>query len=76
MIGGTWIRKTRKQHQCSEQSYHTIKPGDLYLSAVAPPWHDMNTSGKWWVIKACLRCADHSGLHTSDTRKKLESNGV
>lgn len=66
------IRTAKKEHQCTELSYHTIKPGDRYLYAACPPWHEMNRGGKWWIIRACLRCADEFGLHTSDTRKAVE----
>lgn len=71
-IAPTKLRRARKAHQCSERSYHAIKPGDLYLFAAGAPWADWNTSGKWQAIRACLRCANEYGLHTSDTRKRLE----
>lgn len=67
----TCIRTARKEHQCTERNYHLIKPGDRYLYAVGTPWADWNSSGKWWIIKACLRCAEEFGLHTSDTRKQM-----
>lgn len=66
------IRRARKQHVCTERNYHLIAPGDLYLFAACPPWHDVNSSRKWWVIRACLRCAEEFGLHTSETRKRVE----
>ncbi len=76
------IRKARKQHQCSETSYHTIRPGDLYLYADCPPWHEMNSSRKsdsggrrWMYIRACLRCAEQYGMLTSDNRKTIEAKG-
>lgn len=76
----TCIRVARKDHTCTENSYHTIRKGDRYLYAACAPEHEMNRSRKsdpggkrWWVIKACLRCADTYGLHTSDTRKQLET---
>jgi hypothetical protein len=70
------LLRARKEHTCTERSYHTIKPGDLHLYVAAPPWHDMNSSRKWWVIRACLRCADEFGLHTSDTRAQAEAESV
>lgn len=73
MRGDYKIRRAKKAHACTEQSYHTIKPGDLYLSASCPPEHEMNRGKKWWIIKACLRCASEFGLHTSDTRAQLEA---
>ena len=69
------IRTARKDRQCTEQSYHTIRKGDRYLYGAGPPWADWNYSGKWWVVSACLRCAEQFGLHTSDTRKQLEAAG-
>lgn len=68
------IRTARRDRQCSEHSYHTIKKGDRYLYAAMPPWHEFNDWNKWMVIAACLRCADHYGLHTSETMKQLEGN--
>lgn len=59
------------EYQCTERSYHVIRPGDLYLYGACPPWHEANQSRKWWVIKACLRCAREFGLHNSDTRVQL-----
>lgn len=67
------IRRSRKTYVCTEASYHTIRPGDHYLYGACPPWHEMNESGKWWTIRACLRCADRFGLHTSGTRKRAEA---
>lgn len=69
----TQIRIARKEHQCTERSYHTIRPGDRYLYAACPPWHDINRSKKWWIIKACLRCAEEFGLHNSDTRRAVSN---
>lgn len=73
------IRRARKEHRCSERSYHTIRPGDLYLYAVLPPWHDMNSSRKsdpggrkFWVIKACLRCCEEFGMHSNETRAAIQ----
>lgn len=66
------IRTARKEHQCTERSYHTIKPGDKYLSMSIPPWNDFTDGDKWIVIKACLRCANEFGLHTPETRKAIE----
>lgn len=72
MSRGTYtIRRARREYRCTETGYHSIYPGDLYLCAVYPPEHDMNDSRKWWVIKACLRCAEKFGMHTSETRKQL-----
>ncbi len=69
--------RARKERRCSEHSSHAIKPGDLHLYAAGPPWADWNASGKWWVIRACLRCANEYSLHTSDTRKQLgETKGA
>lgn len=74
------VRMARKTYTCSERSYHTIQPGDRYLYAALPPWHDMNSSRKsdpggkrWWVIRACLRCAKEFGLHTTDTLRQVEA---
>ena len=66
------IRKCRKECNCTEHSWHLISKGDYYLNCVATPWHDMNDSGKYQEIKACLRCAREYGLLGSDTRKQLE----
>ena len=71
MESTTTLRRATKEHRCTERTYHTIRPGDLYLFAAAPPWHEVNQSGKWWVIKACLRCANEYGLHNSATRRQL-----
>lgn len=65
------IRRCRKEIRCSERSYHTIRAGDLYLYGACPPEHEANSGRKWWIFKACLRCADEFGLHNSDTRKQL-----
>lgn len=67
------IRVARKEHQCTERSCHKIMPGDRYVYAACPPWHEFarGNGKKWWIIKACLRCADEFGLHTSDTRKAI-----
>jgi len=54
-------------------NYHTIRKGDRYLYAAGPPEADWNSSGKWYVIAACLSCAREFGLHTSDTRKVAEN---
>ena len=72
MSGQYCICTARKQYACSERSYHTIQKGDLYLYGACPPWHEANDGNKWWIIRACLRCAEENGLHTSDTRKQLE----
>lgn len=73
MRGTYGLRKARKQHQCSERSYHTIRVGDVYLYGSCPPEHEMSRSRKKWeYIRACLRCAAEWGMHTSDTRKQLE----
>lgn len=66
------LRCARKQYACTETNYHTIRPGDVYLYASAPPWHEANGGRKWWVIRACLRCAETYGLHNSDTREQLK----
>jgi hypothetical protein len=75
-MNATKIRKARKEHRCTEKSYHTIKAGDLYLSCVMVPWHDMNQSGKYQTIRACLRCANEFGMHTSETRAAVEGKAV
>lgn len=67
------IRRARKEHQCTEASWHTINPGDLYLNVSMPPWHETSNGKKWWIIKACLRCAKQYGLLNSDDRKHLEA---
>lgn len=71
-VATTRIRTARKAHQCTERSYHTIRPGDRYLYAACPPWHEFARSKRWWIIKACLRCAAEFGLHTSETRAEVE----
>jgi hypothetical protein len=73
MIGEQKIRKARKDHICTEHSYHKIAKGDKYLFVSAPPWHEVANGKKWIVIRACLRCADKYGLHTSDTRAASSS---
>lgn len=69
------LRKARKEHRCSEHSYHTIKPGDVYLYEVCPPWHEMNRSRKgekrWEQWRACLSCAKEYGMLDSDQRKQV-----
>lgn len=65
------IRRCRKDVQCTEASYHTIRRGDLYLYSACPPEHEANMGKKWWIIRACLRCAEQFGLHSSDTRAQL-----
>ena len=79
MRGVYKIRTARKRHQCTEAGHHDIEPGDRYLCGECPPEHEMNQSRKtdpggrkWWIIRACLRCAERYGLHSSDTRKQLE----
>lgn len=66
------IRTARKQHQCTEASWHTIAPGDRYLYGSLPPWHECVREKKWHVMRACLRCAEQHGLHTNETRKSVE----
>ena len=68
------IRRARKTYQCSEASYHTIQPGDRYLYGVLPPWHEVARSRKFEVMRACLKCADKFGLHTSETRQQAEES--
>ena len=73
MTGAYLIRRARKAYTCTEASYHTIQPGERYLYGACPPWHEFaRDSRKWWIIRACLRCAEEYGLHSSDTRKQLE----
>lgn len=72
MRGTYGLRKARREHRCTEASWHTIATGDVYLYGACPPEHEMNGRRKWWVIRACLRCAEQYGLHNSDTRKQLE----
>lgn len=69
------IRRARKAHRCTETSYHTIEPGSQYLYAVCPPWHEFNRSRppKFETIRACLRCAERFGMHTSETRRQVEA---
>lgn len=69
------IVKAKKDHICSEHSYHCIKKGDFYLYQVLLPWHDLNQWGKYQKIKACLRCAKEYGMLNSDQRKQLEEIG-
>lgn len=72
MIGERKLRKARKRYVCSQQSYHTILPGDVYLFESAPPWHEMSRDkGKWMVQRSCLRCAKEWGLLDSDMRKEI-----
>lgn len=70
------MRRARKEHRCSEKSYHCIGIGDVYLYGAIPPEHEMNRTRKgdarrWEYIRACLRCANEYGLHRSDTLKQL-----
>lgn len=67
------ICRARREHRCTERSYHTIRPGDFYLRCTAPPWHEMNRSNKWWTIRACLRCAKEFGMLASHTREVVEA---
>ena len=67
------IRVARKQHTCTEANYHTILPGDSYYFAAAPPWHDCNTSGKWWVMRVCIRCAIRQCLGTEEIRQQMRA---
>jgi hypothetical protein len=67
------IRTARKKYTCTEASWHIIKSGEKYLYASCPPWHDANSTKKWWIIRACLVCADKYGLHNSETRKQLKT---
>lgn len=74
MRGHYEIRKAAKEHRCSEWSHHVIGIGDLYLSGACPPEHEMNRDGrKWWIIRACIRCAKEYGMLCSKTREQLES---
>lgn len=73
MRGHYKIRRAAKEHRCTEASWHTIRKGDLYLSGAMPPEHEMSRTGKkWWLMKACVRCAKEYGLLCSDTREQLE----
>lgn len=74
-ISQTVIRTARKDRQCSEHGYHTIKKGDRYLYAAGPPWAVWNSTGRWYVIAACLRCAKVYGLHTNETLKQVSEGG-
>ncbi len=65
------IRRARKDTACSECQYHTIRKGERYLYGSMPPEHECNDSGKWYIVRACLRCAEEFGLHNSDTRKTM-----
>jgi len=70
------MRRARKTYQCSEQSYHCIKPGDVYLYGCLAPEHEMNRTRqsdgrRWEYIRACLRCANEYGMHNTETRKRL-----
>jgi len=65
------ISRAAKQYTCTEHSYHRIEIGALYLYGACPPEHEANGTKKWWIIKACLRCAEQYALHSSDTRKQL-----
>ena len=74
MRGTYRLRRCRKEVQCTEKSYHTIRKGDWYLYAACPPEHEYGRDdGKWWIIRACLRCVNEFGMHNSDTRKQLEA---
>lgn len=67
------IRRARVARTCSECGWRKISPGEQYLYAACPPWHDANSTRprRWWIIAACLRCADHYRLHNSVTRAAL-----
>lgn len=71
MSNRTKIRKARKEYRCTE-GCHTIKHGEHYLHSDLPPWHEINQSGKWQTIRACLSCAKRHCMHTSETREQLE----
>ncbi len=72
MRGGTRLRRAVKQHQCTERTYHTIRPGEIYLSSDMPPGHEFNRGKKWVIIKACLRCANEFGMLTHQNRIELQ----
>lgn len=72
MTGVHTIRTARKPYTCTEHSYHKIQVGDRYLYSAAPPWHDACDGKNWRVMRACLRCVERYGLHTSETRKLVE----
>ena len=67
------IRKARKEHQCTEQSWHKIKAGQHYYSVVCVPWHDVGNGKTFQVIRACLPCAIRYGLMNSELREKAEA---
>lgn len=72
MVRELKIRRARKPHQCTEGSWHTIQPGDLYLFCDNPPWGEQNRTGeRWEYIRACLRCAKKYGMLTSEQKKAM-----
>lgn len=67
------VRRARKEHRCTERSYHTIRIGDVYLHAEMPPWHECNDRGKYQTMRACLRCAREYHMMTKEQRDEIES---
>ena len=71
------VQKARKEHRCSQAWSCYIKPGQFYLYMAAPPEHETyRGSGRWWVVKACLKHAKLWQLHTDATRAQVAALGV
>lgn len=73
---GAWeIRTARRDRRCCELGWRcraVIRRGERYLYGACPPEHDVNTTGRWLITTACLRCAEDHGLHTAATREAAE----
>ena len=65
------IRRAKKERFCSGQCYRKIKPGDLYLCQVMPPWHEMSFSKKWEDWSVCLQCARRCNMLRSNHHEQL-----
>lgn len=70
------LRTARRQYQCTERSYHTIKIGDVYLFGCMTPCQKMARGKKFGHIRACVRCAKEFGMLDSDMRKLLEGTSA
>lgn len=70
--GSYEIRRARREHPCTEAWGCRIGVGSFYLYGASPPERDWNSTGRWYVTKACLRHAETGGLHTNETRAAVE----
>ncbi len=67
------IRRARAGRTCTECRRYCIVPGEFYLVASMPPEHELNGTGRWLTVGACVACADAGGLHTEATRAALSA---